>query len=96
MKDLPLAVDNLYITIYADDASMYQKFNNTNSLTDELIPAFGKICDWLKCNKIALNSLKPEFMVIGTLYKLTNLDSPPESRPSNINKWFICQKSETR
>ena len=93
MKDLPLAVDNLCITIYADDVSMYRKFNNINSLTDELIPAFGKICKWLKSNKIALNSLKTEFMVIGTSHRLNNLDSLPESRPYliSINGSYITR-----
>ena len=77
MNDLPLAVDNAEITMYADDTSMYRAFNNINSLTDELILAFGKICEWLKSNKLALNSLKTEFMIIGTSHRLNNLDSLP-------------------
>ena len=48
MNDLPVAVDNAEITMYADDTSMHRAFNDINSLTDELIPAFGKICEWLK------------------------------------------------
>ena len=70
MNDLPLAVDNAEITMYADD--------NINSLTDKLIPVFGKICEWSKSNKLALSSLKTEFMIIGTLHRLNNLDSLPE------------------
>ena len=42
MNDLPLAADTAEITMYADDTSMYRAFNSINSLTDELIPAFGK------------------------------------------------------
>ena len=42
MNDLPLAVDNAEITMYADDIIIYRAFNNINCLTDELIPAFGK------------------------------------------------------
>ena len=53
MNDLPLAVDNAEITMYADDTSIYRAFNNINCLTDELIPAFGKICEWSKSNKLA-------------------------------------------
>ena len=74
MNDLPLAVDNAEITMYADNTSMYRAFNNTNSLTNELIPAFEKICEWLKSNKLAL---KTEFMIIGTSHSLNNLDSLP-------------------
>ena len=54
-------------------------------LTDELIPTFGKICEWLKSNKLALNSLKIEFMIIGTSHKLNKLDSLPESAPYLIS-----------
>ena len=80
MNDLPLAVaDNAEITMYANDTSMYRAFNNINSLADELILAFGKIFEWLKSRKLALNSLKTEFMIIGTLHKLNNLDILPES-----------------
>ena len=51
-----------------DNGKMYRAFNN--SLTDELIPAFGKICEWLKSNKLALNRLKTEFMIIGISRRL--------------------------
>ena len=78
-------MDNVEIIMYADDTSMYRAFNNMNSLTDELIPAFGKICEWLKSNKLALNSLKTEFMIIGTSHRLNNLDSLPESTPHLIS-----------
>ena len=81
MNDLPLAVDNAEITMYADDTSIYRAFNNINCLTDELIPTFGKTCEWLKSNKLALNSLKTEFMIIGTSHRLNKLDSLPESTP---------------
>ena len=50
-------------------------------MTDELIPAFGKICEWLKSNKLALNSLKTEFLIIGTSHGLSKLDSLPENTP---------------
>ena len=85
MNHLSFAVDNAETTIYADDTSMYRAFNNINSLTDELIPAFGKICEWLKSNKLALNSLKTEFMIIGRSHGLNNLDSLPESTPYLIS-----------
>ena len=70
MNDLPLAVDNAEIAMYADDTSIYRALNNIDSLTNELIPAFGKIYEWLKSNKFALNSLKTEFMIIDTSHRL--------------------------
>ena len=44
-----------------------------------MIPAFSKVCKWLRNNKLSLNTVKTEFMVIGTLQRLNQLDSSPES-----------------
>ena len=98
MNDLPLAVDNAEITMCADDTSIYRTFNNINSLTDELIPAFGKICEWLKSNKLALNSLKTEFMITGTSHRLNNLDSLPENTPYliSINGSYIRRVKQVK
>ena len=98
MNDLPLAVDNAEITMYADDTSIYRAFNNINCLTDELIPAFGKICEWLKSNKLALNSLKTKFMIIGTSHRLNKLDSLPENTPYliSINGSYIRRVKQVK
>ena len=64
MNGLSHVVNNAKITMYEDDISMYRAFNKINHLSEELIPAFGKICEWLKSNKLALNSVKTGFMVI--------------------------------
>ena len=37
-----------------------------------LIPAFCKVCEWLKCNKLFLNALKTDFTIMGTSQKLSN------------------------
>ena len=49
-----------------------------------MIPAFSKVCKWLRNNKLSLNTVKIEFMVIGTLQRLNQLDSSPESAPYAI------------
>ena len=54
--------------MYADDTSLHKAFRTAQDLSDELIPAFVNICEWLKMNKLALNVLKTEFMIIGTSY----------------------------
>ena len=98
MNDLPLAVDNAEITMYADDTIIYRAFNNINCLTDELIPAFGKICEWLKSDKLASNSLKTEFMIIGTSHRLNKLDSLPENTPYliSINGSYIRRVKQVK
>ena len=77
MNDLPSAVKQAEITMYADDTSLSKGFKATNELKEQLILAFSKVCEWLKCNKLSLNALKTAFMIMGTSQKLSSLDSKP-------------------
>ena len=67
--------------MYADDMSLHKAFRTAQDLSDELIPAFVNIYEWLKMNKLALNVLKAEFMIIGTSQRLNILDQTPETTP---------------
>ena len=71
--------------MYADDTSLYKAFITARDLSDELIPAFVNICEWLKMNKLALNVLKTEFFIIGTSQRLNILDQTPETTPYIIS-----------
>ena len=84
MNDLPLAVKEAEITMYADDTSLSKSFKITNELKEQLIPAFSKVCEWLKCNKLSLNALKTEFMMMGTSQKLSSLNNDPSMTPLKL------------
>ena len=71
MNDLSLFVINAQIT------SLYNNIKSVSEVKDDLIPAFLKICGWLRSNKLSLNTVKTEFMVIGSQNKLNNMDSDP-------------------
>ena len=45
------------------------------------MPTFTKICRWLKFNKLSLNTVKTEFMIIGTPNSTCNLDNDPGGTP---------------
>ena len=81
MNDLPDAVKNVEITMFADDTSLSKTFQNTDELCMELIPVFANICKWLMANKLSLNTVKTEFMVIGTSQRVGQLDIAPETTP---------------
>ena len=85
MNDLPSCVKEAEITMYADDTSLYRAFRTAQGLSDELIPAFVNICEWLKMNKLALNVPKTDFMIIGTSQRLNILDQTPETTPYIIS-----------
>ena len=58
-----------------------ENFQTCQQLKEELLPAFAEVCKWLKINKLGLNTVKTEFMLIGTSHRLNQLDQNPESTP---------------
>ena len=89
MNDLPSYVQDVNITMYADDTA----FQTCQQLKEEYLPAFAKVCKWLKMNKLSLNTVKTEFMLIGASWHLNQLDQNPESTPHAI---VIDQKEVRR
>ena len=71
MNDLQNITSTCDISMYADDTHLSSKMSYPKNINVELIPEFVKICDWLQANKLNLNILKTEYMVIGTEQMLT-------------------------
>ena len=69
------------VTMYAADTSLDKAIRTSQELREELVPAFAKVCGWLKSNKFSLNTVKTEFMIIGRPHRLNRLDENPESTP---------------
>ena len=64
MTDLQNITSTCDISMYSDDAHLSSAMSYPNDKNVELIPEFVKICDWLQANKLSLNILKTECMVI--------------------------------
>ena len=79
MNDLPSAAKDVNITMFADDTSLNQEIKTASDIEDNLIPAFAKVYDWLRHNNLSLNTIKTEFMIIGSHHRVGRLDSTPES-----------------
>ena len=84
MNDLPAAVPDISITMYADDTEIGRSFTSVTEIKQHLMPAFCKIYEWLKCNKLSLNTVKTEFMVFGTNNRLNQLDKSPVTTPYTL------------
>ena len=84
MNDLPLSVKEANITMYADDTSLSKAIRGIQDLKEQLIPAFVQVCKWLQCNKLNLNAIKTEFMMLGTHQRLHQLDYAPETTPFKL------------
>ena len=72
-------------TLRAGLSLLMYKETPVSEIKDNLIPAFLKICDWLRSNELSLNTVKTEFMVIGSQNKLNNMDSDPVITPYLIS-----------
>ena len=68
MNDLPKSIENGYVTMYTDDTESSAVVNICNDIIEKVIPDLMKICDWLKANRLRINAVKTEFMLIGTSY----------------------------
>ena len=84
MNDLPLYMPNVEITMFADDTSFARDFKNVYEIKEHLVPAFSKICRWHNINKLSLNTVKTEFVIIGTLNSISKLDRDPSGTPCNM------------
>ena len=50
--------------MFADDTNFMRSISSLNEIKDELIPALCKVYNWLRCNKLSLNTVKTEFMIL--------------------------------
>ena len=76
MNDLPNSVKGTKIKMYADYTNLTKQTTSLCDVKEELIPEFEKFILWLKANKLSLNTLKTEFMFVGSskcLKDTTNL-----------------------
>ena len=78
--------------MFADDTSLFRSFTSIGELDMELLPAFTNICKWLKANKLSLNTVKTEFMIIGTSQRVEHLNIDPETTPYAL---FVNDRSIT-
>ena len=66
MNDLPLCIENGHVTMYTDDTSSSSCIKSINDIISEVIPNMRRLMDWLRANRLSLNTLKTEFMLSGT------------------------------
>ena len=102
MNDLPKCIDNAHITMYADDTSSSTTVETCDDIKEKLIPNFFSVIDWLKANKLSLNAVKMEFMLLdsepsilrfGTLLAIRVGDSL--IRRTNCTKYLAIILDET-
>ena len=74
INDLPLALDNCGTSIFADDSGIMAASKTVNKLQSLLQEDIDSLVVWMNANKLTLNLLKTEFMIIGSKHKLKDID----------------------
>ena len=66
LNDLPSVAFNSEIYMYPDDTALSFRQSKTSELHEKLVPDFMRICEWHKANRLGLNIIETEYMIIGT------------------------------
>ena len=75
INNLPDAVINSEVTLYADDTVLYYFSKEPRLLEDKLNEDLLRVANWLRENKLTLNLDKTKSMIIGSNRKLGNVSS---------------------
>ena len=74
VNDLPNAVNNVQVDMYADDTTLHTSCDNYEDLTNCLQSSIDKLIRWLDDNRLVLNVEKTKIMIIGSHKKASNSD----------------------
>ena len=86
INDLPQAVKNSTVAIYANDASCSSRSDDIHQLNEALSKELPTVVEWLKRNKLSLNVTKTKAMVILTKQKERYLTRNNEELFLNIQE----------
>ena len=68
--------------MYADDEVISLSSKNIDELQNDLNVDLLKLQDWLHANKLSLNVVKTQSLVIGYAQKIRTIESLPDAQPS--------------
>ena len=82
INDLPRALRNCKVTMYADDTSLSFASNDSDDLYRFMNEDLNCLKDWLQGNKLSLNVLKTHAMVVRSRPKLKRISDEVSGQPS--------------
>ena len=93
INDLPQAVLNSNVSMYADDTALCYQSLDINKLNEVINKDLEKLQKWLMGNKLSLNAMKTQSMLISTKQKHTTLKNQGQKLSpkfiSLIVGWFL-------
>jgi len=97
INDLPNSLNFSNTRLYADDTTLTFSETNLENLNTQMSSDLNSVSNWLFANKLTLNTVKSEFMLIGSSQRLNILESNNENEFTiNINDNEIKRKTSTK
>ena len=84
INDLPFALKNCKVTMYADDTSISYSSKSIEDLTETLNNELKCLKEWLQGNKLSLNVTKTQGMVIGSRPNLKKIGENTVGSPAFV------------
>ena len=82
INDLPFSLQKSHVSMYADDTAISLSSKSIGELQNDLNLDLLKLQDWLHANKLSLNVVKTQSLVIGSRPNIRKIESQPDAPPS--------------
>ena len=97
VNDLPHCLKTSDVAMYADDTTIDYSSLSMNDINTAINANLEAIRVWLEGNKLSLNVVKTQGMIIGSRCKLLSIDLPSSSKPDlNIGNEEITMVNNTK
>ena len=82
INDLPFSLQKSHVSMYADDTTISLSSKSIGDLQNDLNLDLLKLQDWLHANKLSLNVVKTQSLIIGSGPNIRKIESQPDAQPS--------------
>ena len=84
INDLPGCLSYTIPSMYADDTSITSGDSDVTMLENRISKDLSGLNDWLKANRLSLNTVKSEYMIIGSAQRINKLKADPNLLIGNM------------
>ena len=82
INDLPYSLEKAHVSMYADDTTISHSSLSLADLQHDLNCDLSNLQDWLHGNKLSLNVVKTQSLIVGSGPNIRRIQSQPDAQPS--------------
>ena len=82
INDLPFSLQKCHVSMYADDTAISLSSKSIDDLQNDLNLDLLNLQDWLHANKLSLNVVKTQSLIIGSGPSIRMIENQPDAPPS--------------